>query len=492
MFELGRINQWWEVAKKHPSLSRKEQTLKPLGYAHMVNLIEAFKPKRVLEVGHGAGSYLFDIFSDKIEFWGLDDTIEDNAVTADSLAETKKTYPNVRFVTGLLGQNNPELPDNYFDLVCSVSVLEHIPHEHLDAVFKDTYRILRPGGIVSHSYDIAYRYDTSKVFSAYESNGFEWLKPRHTMNVFWDDRINEYDKESLLDAFERVMVENPMMVTEKFLWQIPREKRHTPLNYFTVLNAGFKPSEPGNTSNAEADAPTPDTFDQYCYSRRSHFKFFNDSGTAQAILGSIQSPDSSDVRNYQTMLAYSYIKNNLKAGESILEIGNQTPHVLNQLKSEYACTELLTKSKPELLLAEEDAEGIELMHYDPAANDLKLPAENFDLIFSLSIIKGEQLAGPDFSQFLNVVMQSLKTGGALLLCFTTIWKDPVVNFDDLHNYIFESGLARNEFVQGIRLATDRDIFFISKEFYEEKWMKHIGKGYRGFGKPFSANILVTK
>ncbi len=209
MFELGKISQWWEVAKTHPSLSKKEQTLKPLGYAHMVNLIETFKPEGILEVGHGAGSFLFEMFMDKIEIWGLDDTIENNAVTEDSLTKTRRAFPNVKFVTGLLGQNNTELPDNYFDLVCSVSVLEHIPHEHLDSVFKETYRILRPGGIVSHSYNVSYRYDTSKVFNAYESNGFEWLKPKHTMNVFWDDRICQNDKEELLEAFEKVKGRKP-------------------------------------------------------------------------------------------------------------------------------------------------------------------------------------------------------------------------------------------------------------------------------------------
>lgn len=89
MFELGTTDHWWKIAKRYPQLSNHEQTLKPLGYAHMINLIETFRPKRILEVGHGAGSFLFEILKDDIEVWGLDDTIEDNAVKRDSLKATR-------------------------------------------------------------------------------------------------------------------------------------------------------------------------------------------------------------------------------------------------------------------------------------------------------------------------------------------------------------------------------------------------------------------
>ncbi len=283
-----------------------------------------------------------------------------------------------------------------------------------------------------------------------------------------------------------------MMVTEKFLWQIPREKRHTPMNHFTVLNAGYKPPVSVETERKEVLPPGPGNFDQYTYSKESHFELFNSTGIAKQILGSDQNPESSDIRNYQTMLTYSYIKNNLKPGSAILEIGNHTPHILKQLKSEFTCSELLPNSKPELLFPEGDKQGIEMMHYDPHDPNFKLPAEKYDLAFSVSIVKGEQLAGSNPDNFLNTVIKSLKKGGALLLCFTTIWKDPEVRFDSLYNILFERGLAKNEFVNGIKLATDRDIFCLSRKYYEDNWMKHVGKSYISFGKPFSANVLVIK
>lgn len=324
----------------------------------MINLIETFKPKRILEVVHGAGSFLFEVFSDKIEMWGLHDTIENNAVTPESLASTKSSYPNVRFVTGLIGQNLSDLPDNYFDLVCSVSVLEHIPHEVLDAVFSDTYRILKPGGIVSHSYDISYRYDTRKVFDAYVKNGLDWLKPADRMTVFREEWLGEFDKEYIEDLFAKLMTENPIMVAETFMWQIPRDKRLSPVNYFTVLNAGVKPT--GNTvaRTGEGSFPDKQNFQQFTYSKIPHFDIFEKSGASKNLSGDEQLPNKSDVRTYQMLLTYLFIKNNLSKGSRILEKGNQTPILLDKLKSEYDCTEYLLPVTELTFFKESQTEGL--------------------------------------------------------------------------------------------------------------------------------------
>ncbi len=241
MFELGTTKHWWDVAKKYPRFSNHSFTLKPLGYAHMVNLIETHGVSKILEVGHGSGSFLFDIFKDKCEMWGLDDIVEDSRVETDKLLKLREENPHVKFKSGLLGQNIKELPDNYFDMVCSVSVIEHIPVDSLKAAFEETYRILKPGGIVSHSYDIYYRQNTKNVFDAYENTGFEWLKPRDSMNVFWEDWLVKPDLELMKDIFGKIMFENPMFVAEVYMWQKARDIRPTPLNWMTVLTAAKKP-----------------------------------------------------------------------------------------------------------------------------------------------------------------------------------------------------------------------------------------------------------
>lgn len=54
----------------------------------------------------------------------------------------------------LLGEHSPALADAAFDIVFSISVIEHIPYRNLSAFFEDGMRILRPGGLWLHAVDV--------------------------------------------------------------------------------------------------------------------------------------------------------------------------------------------------------------------------------------------------------------------------------------------------------------------------------------------------
>lgn len=62
--------------------------------------------------------------------------------------------PGVAVVRAFVGEFSPELPDGAFDLVFSVSVIEHVPNEALAAFLDDHLRILRPGGRAIHAIDL--------------------------------------------------------------------------------------------------------------------------------------------------------------------------------------------------------------------------------------------------------------------------------------------------------------------------------------------------
>jgi SAM-dependent methyltransferase len=67
---------------------------------------------------------------------------------------TKAPIPGVQIVRAFLGEHSRELKDESFDVVFSISVVEHVPTEGLAAFHSDQLRIMKPGGIFVHAIDL--------------------------------------------------------------------------------------------------------------------------------------------------------------------------------------------------------------------------------------------------------------------------------------------------------------------------------------------------
>ncbi|MDQ3021257.1 MAG: class I SAM-dependent methyltransferase [Bacteroidota bacterium] len=496
MFELGTNDHWWEIAKRYEVLSNNIQTLKPLGYAHMISMIETFRPKTILEVGHGAGSFLFSIFTDNIELWGLDDTIEDSQVSKDELESIKLDYPQVKFVRGLLGNNIKELPDNYFDMVCSVSVLEHIPHENLFSAFAETYRILKPGGIASHSYDISYQTNTKPVFEAYEKNGFEWIKSRERMNVFWEEWLGNFDSLDLKELFGKILFENPMVVAESYMWQINRNNRPSPTNYLSVLATARKPFNDLTRTNESKNAKTlksisPENFDEFTYSQKRHFDFFSDNKYDEKLYGYKTDIEYCNIKTYQDLLIYSYIINNIKNGSRILELGGNFPTVLTTIKKDYECWNLI-ESDESFKFLNESKKDINFINGKIGNLTNEIPDNNFDFVFSSSDLGDDDSDLAKFEKISNEINRILKPGGYALHCIISVWKEPIIWSPDILSYLFTNEDSINEFIPNLAITLDENLFFMTEKFYNDKWQPFTLKKYSKFGKPFSYNILYKK
>lgn len=68
---------------------------------------------------------------------------------------------NINTVSTYLGGFGEELPNSYFDVVFSISVVEHVPNDVLPAFFDDIARVLKPGGSSYHAIDL-YLFDESR------------------------------------------------------------------------------------------------------------------------------------------------------------------------------------------------------------------------------------------------------------------------------------------------------------------------------------------
>lgn len=61
---------------------------------------------------------------------------------------------DVENMIAFLGEFSPEIPNDFFDVVFSVSVCEHVPAKMAKSFMDDHVRILKPGGLGLHAIDL--------------------------------------------------------------------------------------------------------------------------------------------------------------------------------------------------------------------------------------------------------------------------------------------------------------------------------------------------
>ncbi len=97
---------------------------------------------RVLEVGYGTGVSFLNLSKKYREIYGVD--LKSNADQIAALFESKGL--KVALKQGDL--LDLPYPDNFFDTVLLISILEHLRPPQLERAFSEIWRVLRPGGQV--------------------------------------------------------------------------------------------------------------------------------------------------------------------------------------------------------------------------------------------------------------------------------------------------------------------------------------------------------
>jgi SAM-dependent methyltransferase len=64
-----------------------------------------------------------------------------------------KTNNKINFIDCMVGKSQGVIKDQAFDVVFSISVVEHVPTQDLQGFFTDCHRILKPKGIMLHLID---------------------------------------------------------------------------------------------------------------------------------------------------------------------------------------------------------------------------------------------------------------------------------------------------------------------------------------------------
>ncbi len=141
---------------------------------------------KVLDVGASYSPfpcYLQEKFG--CEVWAVDDfglNVNDPYWTRSrSPQDYIQSHPQVKYVLERLGDpQKSSLPKNYFDVIYSISVLEHIPQAITPAVWKHMDLLLKPNGQMLHAVDINFPSNSGlkKVISGMAFDQYYRLTPK--------------------------------------------------------------------------------------------------------------------------------------------------------------------------------------------------------------------------------------------------------------------------------------------------------------------------
>jgi SAM-dependent methyltransferase len=241
MIELATVDEWYELSESFPEFRRVGLTnLKDWGTMKACSLIDhrfedrpRDKSIKILEFGHGFNPYLLSRFQNRYEVWGADRAqglayFSDDEWDGRFRKEVKPACQDVNFRRTLVGETikGQELPENYFDVIVSVSVLEEMPVPQAGAIVGAASQLLRPGGVLIGSYDLLlsnFTYLVAQYWHEHKVAGFDIGLP----------------PEGVID-WSKVLIENPPAVMLWYAGALPEKGRKYWGHHGSIFTVGTK------------------------------------------------------------------------------------------------------------------------------------------------------------------------------------------------------------------------------------------------------------
>jgi len=234
-------------------------------------------------------------------------------------------------------------------------------------------------------------------------------------------------------------------------------------------------------------------FNEFTYSRIGHMEYFLDKNFDIELYGERVDPDNCSLKVYQDLLVFAFIKENVKPGSKLLDIGGGYSRILNYFKTDYECWNI---DKLEGLgngPTEMEMEGIKLVLDYMGNFNKELPNDYFDFVFSISALEHVPEDDPSlFENIFNDIDRVSKINSYGFHCFDVVIKGDYVWSNQLLFTFFKKTESLNDFIELDALKKKTDIYAMSEKYYEENWQSSTKKSFEDFGKPLSYNILWKK
>jgi len=151
-----------------------------------------FKPKRILDFGCSAGSSSTP--------WAL--KFQDSEVHAIDVGPSMLRYAHARAESlgarvhfQQMDAGNTEFEDDYFDLVVSHNAMHEMPQKTTEKMFKESYRILKSGGIAIHQ-DVPLRFSELAPFEEFDAS---WDQ-NNNGEPYWNTYASNDPRKMFIDA----------------------------------------------------------------------------------------------------------------------------------------------------------------------------------------------------------------------------------------------------------------------------------------------------
>jgi SAM-dependent methyltransferase len=172
----------------------------PLGYwrffpgAVILDQVRRLRPGRVLDVS--SPKMLSLLLARHAEVWATD--LNDPAIF-DRWKPTATALGLERYYVGYEDARRLPYPDGFFDLMYSISVVEHIPGSGDTEALAEFQRVLRPGGLAI--LEVPFRLQRQEIMQSYDSKGAPLDQPQFYERFYdraWLDQRLSNDKLELV------------------------------------------------------------------------------------------------------------------------------------------------------------------------------------------------------------------------------------------------------------------------------------------------------
>ena len=142
-------------------------------FNHQYPAATAVAGARTLEIGAGTGEHLLYEDLNHQEYFALE-------LRAELAGRLQSRFPKVKVIIGDC-EENIDVPDDFFDRVLAIHVLEHLAN--LPRALQEVARVLKPGGTFSvvipceggFGYQIGRRFSSKWQFEKRYGISYEWL-----------------------------------------------------------------------------------------------------------------------------------------------------------------------------------------------------------------------------------------------------------------------------------------------------------------------------